>query len=107
MTATASSPPDAAPTFAAVMAQAGDENFPVASRLVGVRRRSHLLAIYGFARLVDDVGDEVTGDRLALLDQLERELDAPQHPVMRALAAACTLGDTHAYHSDRVFRRRA
>jgi squalene synthase HpnC len=74
------------PTRDAVMAQAREENFPVALWLLGPRLRRDLLAIYGYARLVDDVGDEVGGDRLALLDQLERELDAPQHPVMRALA---------------------
>jgi squalene synthase HpnC len=74
------------------MAQAPDENFPVAMWLLGPRTRRHLLAIYGFARLVDDIGDEVEGDRLALLDWLEGELDAvfaggePEHPVMRALA---------------------
>ena len=75
------------PTRQAVMAQARDENFPVALWLLGPRIRRNLLAIYGFARLVDDIGDEVEGDRLALLDQLGRELDAPQHPVMRKLAA--------------------
>jgi phytoene/squalene synthetase len=75
------------PTREAVMVQARDENFPVALWLLGPRLRRHLLAIYGFARLVDDVGDEAPGDRLALLDQLERELDHPQHPVMRTLAA--------------------
>jgi squalene synthase HpnC len=74
------------------MAQAGSENFPVASYLLGRRERAHLLAIYGFARLVDDVGDEAAGDRLALLDWLEGDLDRiydagrPEHPVMRALA---------------------
>ncbi len=67
------------------MAQARGENFPVAVWLLGPRTRRHLLAIYGFARLVDDIGDEVAGDRLALLDQVERELDAPEHPVMVAL----------------------
>lgn len=92
MTATASAPPAAAPTWAAVMAQARDENFPVASRLVGARRRSQLMAIYGFARLVDDAGDEATGDRSALLDWIEGDLDriyagtTPEHPVLRALA---------------------
>jgi hypothetical protein len=75
------------PTREAVMAQARDENFPVALWLLGPRLRRHLLAIYGFARLVDDVGDEAPGDRLELLDRLERELDHPQHPVMRTLAA--------------------
>ena len=77
----------AMPTREAVMAQVREENFPVALRLLGPRIHRHLLAIYGFARLVDDVGDEVPGDRRALLDELERELDAPQHPVMCALAA--------------------
>jgi phytoene/squalene synthetase len=74
------------PTRAAVMAQAPDENFPVAMWLLGSRTRRQLLAIYGFARLVDDIGDEVEGDRLALLDWVEGELDRPTHPVMRELA---------------------
>jgi squalene synthase HpnC len=74
------------------MSHAADENFPVASRLLGRRARRHLLAVYGFARLVDDIGDEAEGDRLALLDWAEEELDrvyagqGPEHPVMRALA---------------------
>ena len=89
-----------APTRDAVMAQSGSENFPVASYLLGRRQRGHLLAIYGFARLVDDLGDEVTGDRRALLDWLEAELDRlyagteVEHPVMRSLGAtvaACRL----------------
>jgi phytoene/squalene synthetase len=74
------------PTQTQVMAQARDENFPVAMWLLGPRVRRHLLAIYGFARLVDDIGDEVDGDRIELLDGIERELDAPEHPVMRTLA---------------------
>jgi squalene synthase HpnC len=82
------------------MAQAGSENFPVASYLLGRQQRAHLLAIYGFARLVDDIGDEASGDRLALLDWLEGDLDriygagVPEHPVMRELAptvADCAL----------------
>ena len=107
MTATASPLGAGAPSQQAVMAQAGGENFPVASYLLGRRQRAHLLAIYGFARLVDDLGDEAAGDRLALLDQIEHDLDAiyegrePEHPVMRALAptvADCAL-------PDRPFRR--
>lgn len=102
MTATASPPDAAVPSRDTVMAQAGSENFPVASYLLGRRERSQLLTIYGFARLVDDLGDEAPGDRVALLDWLERDLDAvygagaPEHPVMRALAptvAACSLPD--------------
>jgi phytoene/squalene synthetase len=74
------------PTRQAVMVQAQTENFPVAMWLLGPRARRHLLAIYGFARLVDDIGDEVGGDRLALLDRVEHELDTPEHPAMRELS---------------------
>jgi phytoene/squalene synthetase len=84
----------AMPTREAVMVQARDENFPVALWLLGPRTRRHLKAIYGFARLVDDIGDEVVGDRMRLLDQIEHELDMPRHPVMLELAAtvrACAL----------------
>src|SRR5205809_866343 len=73
-----------------VARRARTENFPVASLLFPRRLRPHLRAVYGFARLVDILGDEVEGDRLAALDELERELDAcyggePTWPVMRAL----------------------
>jgi squalene synthase HpnC len=75
---------------AQVAARARTENFPVASLLFPRELRPHLRAVYGFARLVDILGDEVEGDRLAALDGLERELDAcyrgePTWPVMRAL----------------------
>ena len=50
---------------------AAGENFPVASRLLPKRQRADLLAVYGVARLVDDIGDESTGDRLAELDWAE------------------------------------
>jgi squalene synthase HpnC len=58
-------------------ARAGGENFPVVSVLAPRWARPHLRAIYGFARLVDNLGDEAEGDRLALLDELERELEGP------------------------------
>jgi squalene synthase HpnC len=66
---------------------AASENFPVASRLLPRRQRTHLLAIYGFCRLADDIGDESSGDRLAELDWLEAELDrafadSASHPVL-------------------------
>jgi squalene synthase HpnC len=75
---------------AAVARRARTENFPVASLLFPRRLRPHLRAVYGFARLVDMLGDEVAGDRLAALDELERELDgcytgAPSWPVMQVL----------------------
>ena len=78
----------AAPELAAarIDARARGENFPVASLLAPGWARPHLRAIYGFARLVDTLGDEAPGDRLALLDELERELDGPpETEVMRRL----------------------
>lgn len=63
------------PAPASVMAQAQTENFPVASRLLPRRTRADLLALYGFARLVDDAGDEAGGDRLELLDEIEADLE--------------------------------
>jgi squalene synthase HpnC len=72
------------------MELAGSENFPVASRLLPRRYRTHLLAIYGFARLVDTIGDEARGNRMAQLDWLEADLErAPAggatHPLVRRL----------------------
>src|SRR5437867_1401823 len=80
-------PPPAGPAPAEVMARAQGENFPVASRLLPRRVRAHLLAIYGFARLVDELGDAAPGDRMAALDWLEAELDrafegSAQHPLL-------------------------
>jgi squalene synthase HpnC len=81
------------------MYQARTENFPVASRLLPADARAHLLAIYGFARLVDDAGDETAGDRLELLDAIEADLEraytgVPGNPLMLALKptiARCSL----------------
>ncbi|HEY8773823.1 MAG TPA: squalene synthase HpnC [Gaiellaceae bacterium] len=75
---------------AEVAVRARTENFPVASLLFPRALRPHLRAVYGFARLVDILGDEAAGDRLALLDELERELEAcysgnPTWPVMQQL----------------------
>lgn len=75
---------------ATVARRARTENFPVASLLFPRRLRPHLRAVYGFARLVDILGDEIETDRLAALDDLERELEAcysgeATWPVMRAL----------------------
>jgi squalene synthase HpnC len=77
-----------APELAAerIDARASGENFPVVSVLAPRWARSHLRAIYGFARLVDNLGDEAEGDRAALLDELERELDGPaRSEVMKRL----------------------
>ncbi|MGN6371606.1 MAG: squalene synthase HpnC [Solirubrobacteraceae bacterium] len=83
MTAT----PVALPDARAVMERAGSENFPVALRVLSARERDQLLAIYGFARLVDDLGDELHGDRLAALDWLQGELvrcfrGCAEHPLL-------------------------
>ena len=83
--------PGGLPDSAAVLARAREENFPVASRLLPRAARRHLLALYGFARLADHLGDEAAGDRRALLDWLEEELDLlyggeVRHPLMQPLA---------------------
>jgi squalene synthase HpnC len=75
----------------AILGRASSENFSVASLLLGRRTRAHLRAVYGFARLVDQMGDEAAGDRVALLDLLEEDLGRsfdgePQHAVLRSLA---------------------
>jgi len=79
------------PSVASVAARASSENFPVASLLFPRGLRPHLRRVYGYCRLVDMLGDEAEGDRLALLDELEREVEAcyggrPSWPVMRELA---------------------
>jgi squalene synthase HpnC len=81
-----------APTADAILARASTENFTVASMLLGRRLQAHLRAIYGFARLVDQIGDDAPGDRLALLDALEQDLEraftgTPHNPLLRRLAA--------------------
>jgi squalene synthase HpnC len=87
-------PPPGLPRLDEVMGQAGTENFPVASWTLGPRVRRSLLAIYGFARFVDDIGDESGGDRRALLDWVDDEIDRvyagaqPAHPVTARIAVA-------------------
>ena len=57
-----------------VMQKASVENFTVGSRLVPRRYREHLLAMYGYARYVDDIGDLSSGDRTAQLDWAQAEI---------------------------------
>ncbi len=59
-----------------VLGRATSENFPVASRLLPAALRSDLMALYGWARLVDQLGDDYPGDRLAALDEVEDQLRA-------------------------------
>jgi squalene synthase HpnC len=74
-----------------IYGRAPGENFSVASAVLGRGNRGHLTAIYGYARLVDQIGDAVDGDRLAALDVLEADLSriyegaSPAHPVLRRL----------------------
>jgi squalene synthase HpnC len=75
------------------MAQAGakapDENFPVALRFLPRRYRGHLAAVYGFARSVDDMGDQAAPqERLDLLDELEADL----RRLYRMVPSAATAG---------------
>jgi squalene synthase HpnC len=76
------------------------ENFPVAMRVLPRRFREHLVAVYDFARVVDDLGDEAVGDRTALLDGFGADLatiwdgGTPRSAVLRRLSAtvrACDL----------------
>lgn len=79
------------PSLAEVAVKAPRENFGVAPLLLPRRVRRHLLAIYAFARLVDDVGDEVEADREALLEWIRADLDRAyegraEHPVLQQLS---------------------
>ncbi|HBF81006.1 MAG TPA: squalene synthase HpnC [Streptomyces sp.] len=108
MTRTPKARADAAAT--GTLDKAADENFPVAPFFLPRAWRDDLMAVYGFARLVDDIGDgdlapggadarhlgvdpERSEDRLAVLDAFEADLhrvfapagDGPHHPLLRAL----------------------
>lgn len=78
-------------TMAAANRRAKGENFTVAAILLPPRIRRRLLSVYAFARLVDDIGDEAPGNRIALLDAVSREVDAvyagraPSHELYRQL----------------------
>jgi squalene synthase HpnC len=91
----------------AVLAKATRENFPVAPGFLPREWRDDLMAVYGYARLVDDIGDgdlapggadaRLLGvspadaeDRLLLLDAFEADLERvfsgePRHPLLRRL----------------------
>jgi len=68
------------------------ENFTVVSRLAPRQMRTALSVVYAYCRTVDDIGDESIGDRPALLDRYQAELDAAyrgeaRHWVLVALQA--------------------
>ena len=62
--------------LADIAARAAGENFPVGSVLFPRPLRPHIRGLYCYARLVDELGDAYDGDRLAALDELEREVEA-------------------------------
>lgn len=91
----------------AVLDKAAHENFPVAPFFVPRAWRADLMAVYGYARLVDDIGDgdvapggrdaellgldrEQSDDRPAMLDAFEADLrrvfessgTGPRHPLL-------------------------
>jgi squalene synthase HpnC len=74
-----------------VLAKAAQENFPVALWFLPAVVRRRLMAVYGFARLVDDVGDEGSGTQVvAQLDWLEADLERAAsgtavHPLIQRL----------------------
>ncbi|MCU4184534.1 squalene synthase HpnC [Acidiferrimicrobium sp. IK] len=68
--------PAGLPDGAQVLGRASGENFTVASRLLAAGARDDLMAFYGYARLVDQIGDAYDGDRLAALDWVDAQLSA-------------------------------
>ena len=87
----------ASTSAAAIAARAGGkasaENFPVALRLLPRTYRGHLAAVYGFARSVDDMGDEAAPqERAALLDELEADVGRLYRMVARSPDGALTGG---------------
>ncbi|GLP70874.1 phytoene synthase [Streptomyces sp. TUS-ST3] len=105
MTETGTTRPGA--TERGTLDKAAAENFPVAPFFLPRAWRTDLMAVYGFARLVDDIGDgdlapggadaRLLGvssaeaeDRLVLLDAFEADLNRvfsgqPRHPLLRRL----------------------
>lgn len=72
------------------LAKSHYENFTVALRFLPKPLLPHVSAIYAYCRGVDDLGDEAAGDRLALLDAWEADLEScysgtPTAPHLRAL----------------------
>ena len=70
---------DAAYSFVKKIAKKHYENFPVGSILVPKRLRKYIYSIYSFARVADDIADEISKENvenaLALLDKYEYCLD--------------------------------
>src|SRR5690348_14582664 len=65
------------PALDTVLAKSADENFPVGPGFLPKTLRADLMAIYGYARFVDDIGDETDAsadDRFRMLDLVDADL---------------------------------
>ena len=87
------STPQAAAAWCKRYARRHAENFTVVSWFLPKRLRSAMYVVYAFCRFTDDLGDQEPGDRLALLDEWERDLrrgfdGQGQHPITLALGEA-------------------
>jgi squalene synthase HpnC len=93
----------------------GDENFPVASRLIARRLRPHVLRFYAFARAADDIADSpnlAPEEKLRRLDLFEAglaaEATAPEVATrLRDSLAETGVTDRHARDLLAAFRRDA
>jgi squalene synthase HpnC len=89
-----------------------DENFPVASWLVGAEYRRPILAFYRFARAADDVADHPSlkaEEKLALLDGLGESLSSrgpgdPEAEPLRIALSERGLSPQHAQELLEAFR---
>ena len=93
---------------------AGDENFPVASRLVSRRLRPHVARFYAFARAADDIADNpdlAPADKVRRLDLFEAGLDGrpgvAAATALRSSLAETGVADRHARDLLAAFRQDA
>jgi squalene synthase HpnC len=70
------------------------ENFPVASFLLPSNKRNYIYPIYAFARIADDVADEIADseNKIQILDKLQENIFNHQtnHPIFLALQDTIT-----------------
>lgn len=95
-TPTDAAAPPGLPSATEILGRASGENFVVSSLVLPARARAHLMAFYGYARLVDQIGDAYRGDRRAALGWLELEVTASlanptgRHPLVAAATTSVT-----------------
>jgi squalene synthase HpnC len=94
---------------------AGDENFPVASRLIARRHRPAIMAFYEFVRVADDIADHPdlgSAEKISRLNQLESSLigrggDDPEGTRLHEVLNARGLSPRHALDLLDAFRQDA